>query len=182
MLENEMVDGWLKTAEKHPSPHFFELPEREISLLVIHCISLPPHQFGGPYIDQFFTGTLDPKIHPYFEQISNMRVSAHLLIDRQGKLKQYVPFTKCAHHAGESVFRGRPRCNEFSIGIELEGAENIPFEDVQYSRLIEVIKILQKKWPALNSERIVGHSEIAPSRKSDPGPFFEWERLIRGIE
>lgn len=169
-------DGWLESAERVPSENFFELPEREISLLVIHCISLPPGQFGGPYIDQLFTNKINPSEHPYFAQIHQLKVASHLLIDRKGHIKQYVPFDKCARHAGESFFMGKNQCNEFSIGIELEGTEDTPFTGEQYETLAQVTKELMAKWPEITLDRIVGHSDIAPGRKTDPGPLFDWHR------
>lgn len=148
-----------------------------MDLLVIHSISLPPGQFGGPHVDALFTNTLDPDGHPYFKEIEGLRVSAHALVRRDGDLTQYVSFLDRAWHAGQSSFQGRERCNDFSIGIELEGADDVPFEPAQYERLAELIRLLRREWPAITPDRIVGHSDIAPERKTDPGPAFDWQHL-----
>jgi AmpD protein len=145
--------------------------------LVIHGISLPPGEFGGPWIDDLFRNRLDPDAHPYFQGIAHLRVSAHLLIRRDGKLIQYVPLTRRAWHAGPSCFRGREQCNDFSIGIELEGADDVPYADRQYQVLRETIKAVIRRYPSITPHRIAGHSDIAPGRKTDPGPAFEWGRL-----
>ncbi len=171
--------GWLELVRKVPSPNQDLRPTGEISLLVIHSISLPPGEFGDRYIDQLFTNQLDPKAHPFFAEIAGLKVSAHLLIDRRGDLTQYVPFHRRAWHAGISCFQGRERCNDFSIGIELEGTETLPFADAQYATLAEVISLLLTTYPELSSERIVGHCDIAPGRKTDPGQSFDWQRLYR---
>ncbi len=157
------------------SPHFDERHDpADISLLVIHNISLPPNQFGGGYIQELFLGKLDWNEHWYFKQIEGLRVSSHLLIQRDGQVMQFVPFDKRAWHAGVSNFEGREACNDYSIGIELEGADDIPFTDIQYQKLTEVTKAILKSYPKINKERITGHSDIAPGRKTDPGPFFDW--------
>jgi AmpD protein len=153
-----------------------------IDLLVIHNISLPPGQFDGPWIDALFTNTLDPAIHPYFREILGFRVSAHLLIRRAGELIQYVPFHRRAWHAGRSSFAGRENCNDFSIGIELEGSDEVAYTDLQYQRLREIIKALRQTYPAITGERITGHSNIAPGRKTDPGSAFDWARLRGALE
>ncbi|CCV31078.1 putative signalling protein in beta-lactamaseregulation [Yersinia enterocolitica (type O:9) str. YE212/02] len=140
---------------------------------MIHNISLPPGEFGGPYIDQLFTGTLNPDEHPYFTDIVHLRVSAHCLIRRDGEIIQYVPFDKRAWHAGVSVFAERERCNDFSIGIELEGTDVLPFTAAQYRSLSEVSTLLFAHYP-ITAEQVVGHSDIAPGRKTDPGPAFDW--------
>ena len=145
-----------------------------IDLLVIHNISLPPGEFGGPGIVDLFTNTLDPAAHPYYREIAGLTVSAHFLIRRDGELIQFVACGKRAWHAGESSWCGRRRCNDFSIGIELEGADDVPFEDVQYARLAELTLALKGKYAIAD---IVGHADIAPGRKTDPGPRFEWARL-----
>jgi AmpD protein len=177
----EIVQGWLCDIERLESPNADARPvEEDISLLVIHNISLPPQQFGGPYIAQLFSNSLDPCAHPYFEKIHQLEVSAHLLIDRHGKLTQFVPFHKRAWHAGESAFAGRERCNDFSIGIELEGADQIPFTDSQYMTLVDITGLLFEQYPLITVDRIVGHSDIAPGRKTDPGPAFDWHRY-RGM-
>ncbi len=170
------ADHWLSTARRCPSPFFNVRPAGEISLTVIHNISLPPGQFGGPYIDQLFTGTLAPEGHPYFAEIHGMEVSAHVLIRRDGEVVQYVPFDARAWHAGRSTWRGRENCNDFSIGIELEGCDDQPFEDRQYDSLKGLLETLWAHYPATRGA-LVGHSDIAPGRKTDPGPCFDWARL-----
>ena len=149
----------------------------DISLIVIHGISLPPGEYGGPWIDALFTNRLDPAAHPYFADMANLRVSSHLLICRDGEVVQYVPFTRRAWHAGGSCHEGRTACNDFSIGIELEGQDEEPYAAVQYERLAAVINALVKAFPGLSHERIVGHCDIAPGRKTDPGPAFDWQLL-----
>lgn len=164
-------------ARQQPSPNFDPRPEaNEISLLVIHCISLPPEQFGDDFIDQLFCNRLDPDQHPYFQEIFQLKVSAHLLIRRDGEIVQFVDFNQRAWHAGVSQFQGRERCNDFSIGIELEGSVNQPFSEAQYQQLADVSRLLLANYPQLNKQRIVGHSDIAPGRKTDPGPYFDWQR------
>ena len=167
---------WLEHVRRLPSPNCDERPAgTAIDLLVIHAISLPPRQYGGPYIDQLFTNTLDVPAHPYFSEIKDLRVSPHLLINRKGQVSQYVPFTKRAWHSGESEFKGRQVCNDFSIGIELEGCDEEPFEKIQYERVAGITDILRAHWSAISRQRIVGHSDIAPARKTDPGPAFDWD-------
>ncbi len=161
------------------SPHFDERPEGEkVSLLVIHGISLPPGEFGGPFIDDLFMGTLHPGAHPYFAGLAGVRVSSHFLIHRDGTLIQYVPCDKRAWHAGESSWKGRSRCNDFSIGVELEGADDVPFAEPQYEALAKLIGNLEFRYGKLD---IVGHSDIAPGRKTDPGPWFDWDRLRASV-
>ena len=172
-------DHWLAGATHIPSPNCDDRPDSRIDLLVIHCISLPPGRYGGPFIAQLFTNRLDAAAHPYFQEIVGMRVSAHLLIRRDGSLLQFVPFNKRAWHAGESCFCGEQRCNDFSIGIELEGTDEEQFAPVQYERLAEVTRALMQAYPGIVTDRIAGHSEIAPGRKSDPGPGFDWHRYRR---
>ncbi|MDJ0919104.1 MAG: 1,6-anhydro-N-acetylmuramyl-L-alanine amidase AmpD [Woeseiaceae bacterium] len=152
-----------------------------IDTVVIHSISLPPGEFGGPAIEQLFTNSLDHAAHPYFGEIEGLTVSAHLLIRRDGELVQFVSFNERAWHAGESTFRGQSRCNDFSIGIELEGLDDVPYEPAQYEVLAGVIAALKRAYPALSNRRIAGHSDIAPGRKTDPGPAFEWLRLYDGL-
>ena len=161
------------------SPNFDERPhDAAIDLLVIHNISLPPNEFGGGYVKDLFQNKLDPSIHPYFEEIKGMEVSSHLFIERSGKLIQFVPFNQRAWHAGASCFEGRERCNDFSIGIELEGSDDIDYTDEQYRVLRAVTLCLQMTYPGLsNNKHIVGHCDIAPERKTDPGPAFDWGRL-----
>lgn len=172
------ASGWLEGARQVPSPNCDERPVgTEISLLVIHGISLPPNEFGGNEIDRLFTNQLDPAVHPYFREIYQLRVSTHLLIRRNGEVVQYVPFTKRAWHAGESCYHDRACCNDFSIGIELEGTDEIPYEPIQYEMLRSLIEFLRECYPAIRPQDIVGHCHIAPGRKTDPGPAFEWARL-----
>ena len=170
--------GWLSTATALASPNADPRPDKsDISLLVIHNISLPPGQFGGGHVAELFTNTLDPNTHPYFSEIANFKVSAHLLIDREGVVIQFVPFDQRAWHAGVSAFAGRPACNDFSIGIELEGTDTDPYTQLQYKRLVKITQCLIAEYPALSSERVAGHSDIAPDRKTDPGPAFDWARF-----
>jgi AmpD protein len=169
--------GVLAGVRQLASPNQDERPDAEdISLLVIHNISLPPDEFGGPWIDALFTNTLDPHAHPYFATLRDARVSAHLCIFRSGEVTQYVPFRRRAWHAGVSRFDGRTGCNEFSIGIELEGCDTQPFTDSQYESLAAVTRLLLREYPRLTRDRIAGHSDIAPGRKTDPGPHFDWRR------
>lgn len=169
--------GLLADARQEPSPNCNDRPGGSaIDLLVIHNISLPPGQFGGGYIQQFFQNCLTPDAHPYFAEIAELQVSAHLLITREGQAIQFVPFHRRAWHAGVSCFQGRQQCNDFSIGIELEGADDIPYTDAQYARLQSISCALLQAYPAITPERIVGHSDIAPGRKTDPGPAFNWPR------
>lgn len=170
--------GWLRAARRVPSPNFDARPGGILpELIVVHGISLPPDQFGGPWIDRLFTNSLPPEQHPYFEKIKELKVSTHLLIRRDGELVQYVPFHERAWHAGASSYQGRERCNDFSVGIELEGADEIPYEPAQYRMLSAAILALCEAYPSLSLARIAGHSDISPGRKSDPGPAFDWQRL-----
>ncbi|MCW9029287.1 MAG: 1,6-anhydro-N-acetylmuramyl-L-alanine amidase AmpD [Kangiella sp.] len=160
------------------SPNCDERPDNEApTLIVIHGISLPPGEYGGPWIDALFTNSLDPHAHPYFAEIHQLRVSSHLLIRRDGELVQYVPFNQRAWHAGLSSYEGRERCNDFSIGIELEGTDDEPYEPAQYQVLAECVAALLTAYPQLSAGRIAGHSDIAPGRKTDPGPHFDWPRF-----
>jgi AmpD protein len=178
VTEFSISEGWLSPARRVASPNCDERPGNcPAELLVIHGISLPPGEFGGPWIDALFTNALDTGAHPYFREIENLRVSAHVLIRRDGEVVQYVPFDRRAWHAGQSCFDGRERCNDFSIGIELEGSDDRPYEAVQYRVLAEVCEALLSAYPTLSPQRIVGHCDIAPGRKTDPGPHFEWPRL-----
>ena len=144
---------------------------------MIHGISLPPGKFGGPYIDQLFTGRLDPSGHPFFREVAGLKVSSHLLIRRSGEVVQYVPLHRRAWHAGKSRHQGRERCNDFSVGIELEGTDDRPYTGAQYRRLATVIRVLRRGMPSLATAPVVGHSDVAPGRKTDPGPAFDWRRL-----
>jgi len=170
--------GWISTAIGLASPNVDARPdESDISLLVIHNISLPPGQFGGGHVNELFTNQLNPNAHPYFDQIADLKVSAHVLIDREGVVTQFVPFHQRAWHAGVSVFDGRSACNDYSIGIELEGADTTPYTNLQYARLAQITQCLMAKYPALTAKRITGHSDIAPGRKTDPGSVFDWARF-----
>ncbi len=174
--------GWLQDARRVPSPHCDERPAGvSVDAIIVHGISLPPGEFGGPWIDRLFSGQLDAAAHPYFQQIAALRVSAHALVRRDGELVQYVPFSRRAWHAGESRLDGRSCCNDFSVGIELEGADHIPYTDVQYDRLAELCRQLMACYPAIHPERIRGHADIAPGRKTDPGPVFDWTRLHQAL-
>ncbi len=165
---------WLSGAKIIESPNCDERQDSsDIDLLVIHGISLPPKEYGGDYIDQLFTNTLDKNEHPYFTEIHHLRVSSHLLIDREGNVTQYVPFIKRAWHAGESTFCGRSQCNDFAIGIELEGCDEEAYCNVQYQVLAQITKLICRRWQKITKDRIVGHSDIAPGRKTDPGPAFD---------
>lgn len=168
-------DHWLSTARILPSPNYDDRPNvNDIGLLVIHCISLPPDHFGGDYIDQLFCNCLNADDHPYFQAIHQLKVSSHLLIRRDGEIVQYVPFNRRAWHAGVSIYQGRERCNDFSIGIELEGSINQAYTEDQYRQLALATSELLAHYPTLSRHAIVGHSDIAPGRKDDPGPFFDW--------
>jgi AmpD protein len=177
------ADGWLTGARACPSPNFNARPEGEsVSLLVIHNISLPPGEFGGGCVEDFFCNQLDHDRHPFFDEIRGVEVSAHFLIDREGEVTQFVSTDDRAWHAGVSVFEGREGCNDFSVGIELEGTDDQPYTDAQYRTLVGVTKVLRQRYPAIHPHRITGHSDIAPGRKTDPGPGFDWERFRRSLE
>lgn len=168
-------DGWLVGAHRIESPNRDERPVGEaVSLIVVHAISLPPAQFGGADIVRLFTNTLDPDAHPYFSRIATLRVSAHFLIRRDGELLQFVSCQQRAWHAGYSCWNGRERCNDFSLGIELEGCDELPFEEAQYVVLVDLIESLRARYPVCS---VAGHSDIATGRKTDPGPHFDWRRL-----
>ena len=151
------------------------------SMIVVHGISLPPGEFGGPQIEALFTNTLDWGAHPYFDEIRGLKVSSHVLIQRDGGVVQFVPFTERAWHAGESCFRGQTCCNDISIGIELEGEDETPYDDRQYDALEGIIRALCEAYPAISPREVAGHSDIAPGRKTDPGPAFDWFRLYDGL-
>lgn len=177
MTPADADDGWLPAARRLPSPNCDERPaDAAISLVVVHAISLPPGEFGGPGILELFANRLDPAAHPYYRQIEGLRVSAHFLIRRDGELIQFVPCRRRAWHAGVSSWRGRTACNDFSIGIELEGSDDVAFEDAQYERLGSLLAELRQRYPI---EAVTGHSDIAPGRKTDPGPHFQWHRVWR---
>ncbi|MGL5006171.1 MAG: 1,6-anhydro-N-acetylmuramyl-L-alanine amidase AmpD [Plesiomonas sp.] len=174
---------WLSGARCCPSPHCNGRAEGEvISLLVVHNISLPPGEFGGPYIDDLFCGRLQPDAHPYFADIYQLQVSAHCLIRRDGEVVQYVPFSQRAWHAGVSSFAGRTQCNDYSIGIELEGTDTQAYTLVQYQQLARITRLLQRRFPAITDARITGHSDIAPQRKTDPGIAFDWAYFMQCLQ
>ncbi len=177
-MDFSLSDGWLSPVRRVHSPNCDARPDGcAIDLLVVHGISLPPREFGGGFIDALFTNSLDPGAHPYFLEIHGRQVSAHVLIGRDGEVVQYVPFPLRAWHAGASCFGGRTGCNDFSVGIELEGSDDLPYEGVQYRRLADLAVLLMRAYPGITRERIVGHSDIAPGRKTDPGREFDWDRL-----
>ena len=165
----------LQQAKICSSPNCSSREKGEISLLVIHNISLPPGKFGGGHVEEFFQNILDPQAHPYFDEIKELKVSSHLFIDRDGSITQFVPFDKKAWHAGVSNFNGRENCNEFSIGIELEGTDELEYTQQQYDSLVEVSRELMVLYPLITKDNIVGHCDIAPGRKTDPGKAFDWD-------
>ncbi len=177
-LPIDVESGLLRTARQVPSPNCDDRPAGVVAdLIVVHGISLPPGEFGGPWIDLLFTNQLPPDRHPYFADIAGRKVSSHLLIRRDGEIVQYVPFHRRAWHAGVSSYEGRDKCNDFSIGIELEGMDELAYEPAQYRALSIAIRQLRAAYPALLPQRLTGHSDIAPGRKTDPGPAFDWPRL-----
>ncbi len=174
--------GRLDCARYVPSPNHNERPHADdMDLIVIHNISLPPNEFGTPWIDALFTNQLPKDEHPFFAEIHHLRVSSHLLIRRTGEIVQYVPFHLRAWHAGISAYQGREICNDFSIGIEMEGTDYQPFTEAQYQQLETVIHCLLKQYPRLNKQHITGHEQIAPNRKTDPGKHFDWRRLANTL-
>lgn len=183
-LRIDTATGLLIDVRQVLSPHFDERPTGTVpGLIVVHGISLPPGRFGGPWIDQLFTGNLHAEADPAFHDIAALRVSAHLVIRREGDLTQYVSFDKRAWHAGRSEYRGRSACNDFSIGIELEGTDTSAYSDAQYRSLTAAVTALIAAYPTLSAQHIAGHSDIAPGRKTDPGPAFDWDRwraMLRG--
>lgn len=173
------ANGWVSGMRRIVSPNCDARPHGTVvNLLVIHNISLPPGEFGGEAIARFFTNSLDTEAHPYYEQIKGMKVSAHFLIRRDGQVVQFVPCGKRAWHAGVSVWRGRPACNDFSLGVELEGSDDTPFSDRQYAALARLTRRLKRAYPIRD---IAGHSDIAPQRKTDPGPCFDWPRYLAAL-
>jgi AmpD protein len=174
----DTISGLIVPVRYLPSNHCDERPEGvDIDMIVVHNISLPPGEFGTGAIEKFFCDELDFSQHPYFLTIADLKVSSHLLIDRRGVITQFVPFSKRAWHAGKSFFKGRECCNDFSVGIELEGTDNLPYEKIQYEQLTHVINLLMNAYPEIARDHIVGHSDIAPDRKTDPGPAFDWKYL-----
>lgn len=169
------AEGWLAGVRRVASPNCDARPPGEaVRLVVIHAISLPPGKFGGDAIERLFTNRLDADEHPYFRGIADIRVSAHFLVRRDGSLTQFVPTIMRAWHAGVSCWHGREHCNDFSLGIELEGDEARPFEEAQYDRLIRLLRLLAQRFPV---DAVVGHCDVAPGRKTDPGPCFDWRRV-----
>ncbi|MBI5461568.1 MAG: 1,6-anhydro-N-acetylmuramyl-L-alanine amidase AmpD [Gammaproteobacteria bacterium] len=177
-LDIDARGDWLLDVEHCPSPNWDErTTDGEIALVVVHGISLPPGEFGGPWIADLFLNRLDPEAHPYFREIAGLKVSAHAVIRRDGQIVQFVPFSKRAWHAGQSAYCGRNACNDFSIGIELEGTDDLPYTEAQYRSLAALIAALRVRYPAIAADAIVGHADIAPGRKTDPGPAFDWDKL-----
>jgi N-acetyl-anhydromuramoyl-L-alanine amidase len=180
-LDMAIEKGWLNGVRRVVSPNCDERPPGSSpELIVVHGISLPPGEFGGSSIDKLFTNSLVADEHPYFQKIIELCVSSHVLISRLGVQTQYVPFDMRAWHAGESCYCGRERCNDFSVGIELEGTDDMAYERIQYERLAELVRVLRQIYPTLRDAEIVGHSDIAPGRKTDPGPYFDWA-LLRAL-
>lgn len=179
-MEIDPASGRVRGARYAPSPHCDDRPGGAApELIVVHGISLPPGEFGGDGVERLFAGTLDCDAHPYYARLRGLRVSAHAFIRRDGALLQFVPFRRRAWHAGESSWRGRARCNDFSVGIELEGADEVPYEAAQMRALAALIRALCAAYPSLDPARVVGHSDIAPGRRTDPGPAFDWALLRR---
>jgi len=179
----KIVNHWLLQAIHCRSPNQDERPPGTvIDSIVIHNISLPPGEFGGGHASELFCNNLDASAHPYFKEIAHLQVSAHVLIDRTGGCTQYVGFDQRAWHAGRSSYKGRQRFNDFSIGIELEGADDTPYEPEQYIRLHELTNALMNQYPAITIANIVGHQTISPGRKTDPGPAFDWQRYTCAID
>jgi AmpD protein len=175
----QIINHRIDAARQYPSPHAGPRPDSEISLIVLHCISLPAGHFGGRYVQELFMGQLSPAVHPDFSDLTDVRVSAHLFIRRTGGLSQFVAFDQCAWHAGESSYQGRPACNDYSIGIELEGTDTSPFNPIQYEVLQSVVMALQHHY-RMPKSAVVGHAEVAPGRKTDPGVHFDWKKFRRG--
>jgi AmpD protein len=173
------ADGLAAGVRYVASPNCDARPQgQDVTLLVVHSISLPPQSYGGPGIERLFTNRLDPSEHPYYAQVARLRVSAHLLLRRNGQVVQFVPLQMRAWHAGESVWRGRRACNDFSVGVELEGADTDGYTDAQYARLVEVTRALRRVAPVRD---VAAHSDIAPLRKTDPGALFDWTRFLRAL-
>lgn len=180
-MTQTLRNGWLHQAKQLPSPHFNKRPNDEISLLVIHNISLPAGEFGHTYIDDLFLGRLDCDAHKTFAELKGLEVSAHFLIRRNGEITQFVSCEDRAWHAGVSEFQGRTGCNDFSIGIELEGSDDCEFEDLQYTSLIDLTRLLMRTYPQITLDRITGHCHIAPQRKTDPGSYFDWQYFLSAL-
>src|SRR6267154_1080417 len=176
-LQVDLASGLMRGVTQIASPNCDARPPGvEADLIVVHGISLPPGEFGGPWIDRLFTNSLPAEVHPYFAEIGSLRVSSHVVVARDGAVTQYVGFTERAWHAGKSIYQGREACNDFSVGVELEGTDTLPYEPAQYAALAEVVAALCAAYPRLSPDRLVGHSDISPGRKTDPGPAFDWPR------
>jgi AmpD protein len=175
--------GWIREARRVPSPNCEPRPPAcEPELLVLHNISLPPGRYGGDCIERFFTNCLDWEEHAYYEEIRGMEVSAHLLVRRSGEVVQFVNLDERAWHAGCSSWQGRDNCNDFSVGIELEGCDDDPYTDAQYDALLALTTLLVSHYPLMAADKVVGHCDIAPGRKTDPGAAFDWSRYRRGVQ
>lgn len=181
-MQLDLSSGWFQGISHCPSANFNERPGGEVSLLVVHNISLPPGQFGTGRVQAFFQNQLPIHEHPFFSEIATLKVSAHFFIERDGGLTQFVSCHDRAWHAGVSCFEGRENCNDFSLGVELEGTDDLPYTDAQYACLAELTRQLLAVYPALTRQRIRGHSDIAPGRKTDPGAAFDWSRLQAAIK
>jgi len=182
-LQIDIDSGLLRGANYVMSPNCDARPAGiEMDLIVVHGISMPPGEFGGPWIERLFTNSLPAEQHEYFAQLGPLRVSSHLVVARGGDVTQYVKFTDRAWHAGVSRFEGREACNDFSVGVELEGTDDLPYETAQYRVLAEIVAALCAAYPSLSPKRVVGHSDIAPGRKTDPGPAFDWPLARRMID
>jgi N-acetyl-anhydromuramoyl-L-alanine amidase len=181
-MQVDLSTGLMRGVRQIASPNYDSRPAGvEADLIVVHGISLPPGEFAGPWIDRLFTNTLPADAHPYFAEVCSRRVSSHLVIQRDGAITQYVKFTDRAWHAGKSVYRAREACNDFSVGIELAGTDTLPYEAAQYDALAEAVASLCSAYPLLSADRLTGHSDIAPGRKTDPGPAFDWQLARRLI-
>jgi N-acetyl-anhydromuramoyl-L-alanine amidase len=182
----DLESGLMLGVRQIASPNYDSRPAGVAAdLIVVHGISLPPGEFGGPWIDRLFTNSLPAETHPYFAEVVSLRVSSHVVVARDGAVTQYVAFTERAWHAGKSIYQGREACNDFSVGVELEGTDTLPYEPAQYGALAQVVAALCAAYPRLSPDRLVGHSDIAPGRKTDPGPAFDWahaRRLIAAAE
>lgn len=178
LAANGISDGWLDGVRRVRSPNHDARPSgAAIELVVVHSINLPPGEFGGPWVERLFCNTLPADAHPYFAAAAALRVSAHVLVRRDGSLVQFVPFDRRAWHAGASSWRGRPGCNDFSVGVELEGCDETPYAGAQYRALAALLAALRRAYPTLAADAVAGHDEVAPGRKRDPGPAFDWDRV-----
>ena len=182
-MQLDSDNAWLSEVARCHSPNSDERPTGcDVDLIVVHGISLPPGRYGEGYVHRLFTNTLDSTVHRYFEGIAKLRVSAHLLIERGGATTQFVALNRRAWHAGQSSHRGREACNDFSVGIELEGIDDEPYETAQYARLCEIIAVILAAWPHIDRTCLVGHSDVAPGRKTDPGSAFDWSYLYAQLD